>query len=62
MDDEDVTEFEIRDAIYAHVCQLRISGVNANQAFRIAVQTYEHAYGVKISFRDSLLKLQEDNK
>lgn len=62
MENNDVTEIEIRDAIYAHVCQLSIAGLRANQAFRTAVQTYEHAYGVKIGFRDSLLKPQEDNK
>ncbi|MEJ5082539.1 hypothetical protein [Ochrobactrum sp. MYb379] len=62
MDNEDVTEIEIRDAIYSHVCQLLIADVNANQVFKTAVQTYEHAYGVKIKFRDSLLKPQEDNK
>jgi|GEM_PF-3463161 len=62
MENEDVTEIEIRDAIYAHVCQLLIAGVDKNQVFKTAVQTYEHAYGMKIKFRDSLLKPQQDNK
>jgi len=62
MENDDVTEIEIRDAIYAHACQLLIAGVHANQVFKTAIQTYEHAYGVKIKFRDSLLKPQEDNK
>lgn len=56
MENNDATEIDIRDAIYGHVCQLRIAGVNANQAFRTAVQTYEHAYGMKIDFREQLLK------
>lgn len=62
MENEDVTEIEIRDAIYAHVCQLLIAGVKATLAFQTAVQTYEHAYGVRIKFRESLLKPQEDNR
>lgn len=61
MEHEDVTEVEIRDAIYSHVCQLIIAGAKGD-LFGIAVKTYEHAYGVKIKFRDSLIKRQEDDK
>lgn len=62
MENEPVTELEIRDAIYSHACQLLIAGGNPAAAFRAAVETYEHAYGVKIAFRDTLLKFQDDNK
>lgn len=62
MENEPMTELEIRDAIYSHVCQLLIAGVKPPIAFSTAVETYEHAYGVKIAFRDNLLKSQDDNK
>lgn len=62
MEIEDVTEIEIRDAIYTHVCQLLIAGIEKNLAFLTAIETYERAYGSKIGFRERLLKHNEHNK